>query len=59
MGAFTRYLVTTDGGEHLTVVQQADRPTVARGEQVRLAWSDEDAFELPEAQPLASERREQ
>ena len=59
VGAFTRYLVRTERGEHLSVVQQADRPTVARGEQVRLAWNDEDAFELPEAQPLASERREQ
>ena len=59
VGAFTRYLVETDGGDRLAVVQQADRPVVARGERVRIAWSEDDAFELPEGQPLPSERREQ
>jgi putative spermidine/putrescine transport system ATP-binding protein len=47
VGAFTRYLVETGPGERLSVVQQADRKPVARGEQVRIAWRDEDAFELP------------
>ncbi len=46
VGAFTRYLVETAGGERLTVVQQNDRLPHARGEQVRLAWRDEDAFQL-------------
>jgi putative spermidine/putrescine transport system ATP-binding protein len=46
VGAFTRYLVTTDGGEHLTVVQQADRPAVGAGARVHLTWRDEDAYEL-------------
>ncbi len=46
VGAFTRYLVTTDQGEQLTVVAQADRPPVAQGARVHLAWRDEDAFEL-------------
>jgi putative spermidine/putrescine transport system ATP-binding protein len=47
VGAFTRYLVETGKGEQLSVVQQADRKPVGRGEQVRIAWRDEDAFELP------------
>src|SRR5262249_11327329 len=44
VGAFTRYVVDTDGGAQLTVVQQADRPAVGRGERVNVAWGDEDAF---------------
>ncbi len=47
VGAFMRYLVETDKGEQLSVVQQADRAPIARGGQVRIAWRDEDAFELP------------
>jgi putative spermidine/putrescine transport system ATP-binding protein len=46
VGAFTRYLVTTDRGERLTVVQQNDRPVLARGARVAVAWRDEDAFQL-------------
>ena len=46
VGAFTRYLVETEAGERLSVVQQNDRQPHARGERVRLAWRDEDAFQL-------------
>ncbi len=48
VGAFTRYLVADAGGE-LVVVQQtsdASHEALAAGEQVRLAWRREDAFEL-------------
>jgi putative spermidine/putrescine transport system ATP-binding protein len=48
VGAFTRYLVRTDDGERLTVVQQSDGSTRGRGERVGVAWRDEDAFQLPE-----------
>src|SRR5205823_4888231 len=47
VGAFTRYLVLTDNGERLTVVQQSDGRTLGRGERVGIAWRDEDAFQLP------------
>jgi putative spermidine/putrescine transport system ATP-binding protein len=46
VGAFTRYLVETGRGEKLAVVQQNDRPVLAVGEAVHLAWRDEDAFQL-------------
>jgi putative spermidine/putrescine transport system ATP-binding protein len=47
VGSFTRYLVKTDGGDRLTVVQQSNGRTLARGERVGLSWRDEDAFQLP------------
>jgi outer membrane lipoprotein SlyB len=47
VGAFTRYLVKTDDGARLTVVQQNDRQPRARGERVNLAWRDADAYPLP------------
>ena len=47
VGAFTRYLVRTDDGERLTVVQQSDGRTLGRGERVGIDWRDEDAFQLP------------
>ena len=47
VGAFTRYLVLTDRGERLTVVQQSDGRTRSRGERVGVSWRDEDAFQLP------------
>ena len=50
VGAFTRYLVRTDEGERLAVVQQNDRPVLAPGTRVKLAWRDEDAFQLPAGQ---------
>jgi TOBE domain len=39
--------VQTDGGDRLTVVQQSNGRTLARGERVGLSWRDEDAFQLP------------
>jgi putative spermidine/putrescine transport system ATP-binding protein len=47
VGAFTRYLVVTDRGERLTVVQQNDGRTLERGTRVGVGWRDEDAFQLP------------
>src|SRR6476659_7380873 len=47
VGAFTRYHVTTDQGERLTIVQQSDGTTLGRGERVGIVWRDEDAFQLP------------
>ena len=47
VGAFTRYLVATDRGERLTVVQQNDGRTLERGTRVGISWRDEDAFQLP------------
>jgi putative spermidine/putrescine transport system ATP-binding protein len=54
VGAFTRYLVDTDGGEQLTVVRQNDGSSLARGARVHVGWRDEDTFELhpPTQQPL-------
>jgi putative spermidine/putrescine transport system ATP-binding protein len=54
VGAFTRYLVDTDGGEQLTVVRQNDGSSLARGARVHVGWRDEDTFELhpPKQQPL-------
>jgi putative spermidine/putrescine transport system ATP-binding protein len=50
VGAFIRYLVETEQGEQLSVVQQADRAPVGRGETIRISWADSDAFELPVGQ---------
>jgi putative spermidine/putrescine transport system ATP-binding protein len=47
VGAFTRYLVLTDRGERLTVVQQSDGRVLGRGERVGISWRPEDAFQLP------------
>jgi putative spermidine/putrescine transport system ATP-binding protein len=47
VGAFTRYLVLTDRGERLTVVQQSGGSALPRGERVGISWRDEDAFQLP------------
>jgi putative spermidine/putrescine transport system ATP-binding protein len=52
VGAFTRYLVATDEGERLSVVQQAGPAPLPRGAAVHLAWKDEDSFELPAGQPM-------
>jgi putative spermidine/putrescine transport system ATP-binding protein len=48
VGAFTRYVVRTDSGERLTVVQHSDGRTRGHGERVGVAWRAEDAFQLPE-----------
>jgi putative spermidine/putrescine transport system ATP-binding protein len=50
VGAFTRYRVSTQAGEHVTVVRQNDGTQLAPGTEVHLAWRDEDAFELPPEQ---------
>jgi hypothetical protein len=54
VGAFTRYLVDTDTGDHLTVVRQNDGSSLAPGARVQLAWRAEDAYEITpqENQPL-------
>jgi putative spermidine/putrescine transport system ATP-binding protein len=52
VGAFTRYLVVTDEGQRLSVVQQAGPTPLPRGAAVHLAWKGEDAFELPAGQPM-------
>jgi putative spermidine/putrescine transport system ATP-binding protein len=46
VGAFTRYLVDTDTGDHLTVVRQNDGSSLAPGARVQLAWRAEDAYEI-------------
>ena len=48
VGAFTRYSVTTDRGEELIVVRQADGTPLERGARVHLAWRDRDAFRIQE-----------
>jgi len=57
VGSFTRYLVDTERGERLTVLRQRDESTLARGERVSIAWSDDSAFELPEAKVPEKEGR--
>jgi putative spermidine/putrescine transport system ATP-binding protein len=54
VGAFTRYLVDTDAGDHLTVVRQNDGSSLAPGARVQLAWRSEDAYEITpqEKKPL-------
>jgi putative spermidine/putrescine transport system ATP-binding protein len=54
VGAFTRYLVDTDTGDHLTVVRQNDGSSLAPGTRVQLAWRAEDAYEIApqESKPL-------
>jgi putative spermidine/putrescine transport system ATP-binding protein len=47
VGAFTRYVIRTERGERLTVVQQSDGRALARGEAVGISWRLEDAFQLP------------
>jgi putative spermidine/putrescine transport system ATP-binding protein len=52
VGAFTRYVVETARGERLTVVRQNDGTRLEPGTPVRLAWRDEDAFEIPPRQEV-------
>jgi putative spermidine/putrescine transport system ATP-binding protein len=51
VGAFRRILVTTDGGDRLTVVRPNDGTTVAPGTRVHLSWRDEDAYEIQPPNP--------
>src|SRR5262249_17049101 len=46
VGAFTRILVDTDGGDRLTVVRQNDGSTLEPGTRVHVAWRPEDAYEI-------------
>jgi putative spermidine/putrescine transport system ATP-binding protein len=48
VGAFTRYLVETERGERLTVVRQSGEAALQAGAAVRVAWSEDSAFEIPE-----------
>jgi putative spermidine/putrescine transport system ATP-binding protein len=51
VGALTRYLVQTQRGERLTVVRANDGSRVEPGTQVRLAWREEDAYEIESEPP--------
>jgi putative spermidine/putrescine transport system ATP-binding protein len=53
VGAFTRVLVDTDAGDHLTLVRKNDGSTIEPGARVHLSWRDSDAYEI--AQPLKQE----
>jgi putative spermidine/putrescine transport system ATP-binding protein len=53
VGAFTRGLVDTDAGDHLTLVRKNDGSTIEPGARVHLSWRDGDAYEI--AQPLKQE----
>jgi putative spermidine/putrescine transport system ATP-binding protein len=57
VGAFTRYLVTTERGEQVVVVRQSDGMTLAPGSSVGLAWRREDAFELETSETAHQEVR--
>jgi putative spermidine/putrescine transport system ATP-binding protein len=46
VGAFRRILVDTDTGDRLTVVRPNDGSTIEPGSRVRVAWRDQDAYEL-------------
>jgi len=46
VGAFRRILVDTDAGDRLTVVRPNDGSTIEPGSRVRVAWRDQDAYEL-------------
>ena len=46
VGAFRRILVDTDMGDRLTVVRPNDGSTIEPGSRVRVAWRDQDAYEL-------------
>jgi putative spermidine/putrescine transport system ATP-binding protein len=46
VGSFTRYLIDTDAGDRLTVVQQSDGSRSEPGTRVHVAWRDADAYEI-------------
>jgi putative spermidine/putrescine transport system ATP-binding protein len=46
VGSFVRYLVDTDAGDRLTVVEQAASSHAEPGARVHLAWRDQDAYEI-------------
>jgi putative spermidine/putrescine transport system ATP-binding protein len=57
VGAFTRILVDTQAGEHLTIVTQNDGSTVEPGAVVHVSWQDKDAYEIQPPEPLEQEVR--
>ncbi|MGH3025426.1 MAG: ABC transporter ATP-binding protein, partial [Gaiellaceae bacterium] len=57
VGAFTRVLVDTDGGERLTLVRRNDGSVVEPGARVHVAWHDEDAYEIQ--QPIAHHNQQE
>jgi putative spermidine/putrescine transport system ATP-binding protein len=46
VGSFVRYLVDTDAGDRLTVVEQAASSHAEPGARVHFAWRDQDAYEI-------------
>ena len=47
VGSFIRYLVDTEAGERLTVVQQnTGQPAVQPGTRVHISWKPDDAYEI-------------
>jgi putative spermidine/putrescine transport system ATP-binding protein len=47
VGSFIRYLVDTEAGERLTVVQQdTGQPAVQPGTRVHVSWKPDDAYEI-------------
>jgi putative spermidine/putrescine transport system ATP-binding protein len=57
VGSFTRILVDTDTGDHLTVVRQNDGSSVEPGTRVHVHWRDEDAYEITPHHTLEQEVR--
>ena len=57
VGAFRRILVDTDAGDRLTVVRPNDGSRVEPGTRVRVAWRDEDAYEIQAPTPTEQEVR--
>jgi len=53
VGSFIRYLVDTEAGDRLTVVQQnAGNPPVQPGARVHVSWKPDDAYEIQSPQEV-------
>ena len=57
VGSFTRILVDTDTGDHLTIIKRNDGANVEAGARVHVGWSDEDAYEIQPPETLEQEVR--
>jgi putative spermidine/putrescine transport system ATP-binding protein len=55
VGAFTRILVDTEGGERLTIVKQNDVSGLVPGARVHVSWLDADAYEINPPEQLEQE----
>jgi len=55
VGAFTRILVDTEGGERLTIVKQNDVSGLEPGARVHVSWLDADAYEINPPEQLEQE----